>query len=70
MGFVTEGELKRVSLPGGTVLTVADLGGPAGFRGTSWGLDDTIVFGTVGSLPGTVARRGGGRDTPVAQQPV
>jgi len=41
VGFFAEGKLKRVSLSGGSPLTVCSA--PAN-RGGSWGLDNTIIF--------------------------
>lgn len=41
VGFFAEGKLKALSLPSGTVLTLADCPTP---RGASWGGDDRIVF--------------------------
>ncbi|MCG8605609.1 protein kinase [bacterium] len=41
IGFLAEGRIKKLSLLGGVVETVSDA---PGFRGTSWGPDNTIVF--------------------------
>ena len=48
IGFQTQNFLKKVSPLGGPVVTLSSLAG--GFRGASWGSDDTIVFATVGGM--------------------
>ena len=58
VGFVTNGELRRVPLAGGPVATIVDV--PGGVRGVDWLPDDTIVFGTNQGLwraPATGGRR-------------
>ena len=42
VGFVAEGELRKVALSGGPAQTLTTL--PAAIRGASWGPDDQIVF--------------------------
>jgi serine/threonine-protein kinase len=42
VGFFAAGKLKRVSLAGGTPITLADAPAP---QGGAWSVDDTIVFG-------------------------
>jgi Tol biopolymer transport system component len=51
--------LKKISTGGGAPVTVAELDGPS--RGTAWGPNDTIVFGTGASDTGLqrVASNGG-----------
>jgi eukaryotic-like serine/threonine-protein kinase len=57
VGFFAEGKLKRLSVSGGSVVTVCDAA--IGFGGT-WGIDDTIVFSsTTGSPLFQVDARGG-----------
>jgi len=41
IGFVADGKLKKVSVSGGAVQTLCDA---TGFRGASWGPDNTIVL--------------------------
>ncbi len=41
IGFFADGKLKKLSLPGGSAITLADSPTP---RGASWGSDDRIVF--------------------------
>jgi serine/threonine protein kinase len=41
IGFFADGKLKKLSLPGGSAITLADT---PNLRGASWGSDDTIVF--------------------------
>ena len=52
--------LKRVSVNGGPVLTIAIL--PGNLRGASWGSDDTIIFGTLSSDNGLWRVPAGGGD--------
>ena len=63
VGFFTPGSLKKVSLAGGSPITLCEAVNPA--QGGSWGLDDTIVFsaGAEGS-PGLyrVPAAGGERE--------
>ena len=54
VGFTAEGSLKKISVSGGTALTLCDLSGAAG---ASWGPNDTIFF---------AASRGGLRRVPAA----
>jgi hypothetical protein len=49
IGFLTPGQVKKVSPLGGPVVTLSSLG--AGTRGASWGSDDTtIVVATTSGL--------------------
>ena len=41
-----DGTIKRISLTGGPALTVTVLGVGTETRGATWGVDDTIIFGT------------------------
>ena len=45
VGFIANGELRRVPLAGGPVATVIDV--PGQVRGAVWLPDDTIVFATA-----------------------
>lgn len=53
IGFVEYGAIKKVSIAGGPVITLATLAGET--RGASWGDDNTIVFAT--DDPATGLRR-------------
>ena len=44
VAFFTDSALKKVSITGGTLLTLAPAGSGGGARGGSWGEDDRIVF--------------------------
>jgi len=44
IGFFSSGNLKKVSLAGGAVITICLTG--ADLRGASWGPDNSIIFGT------------------------
>jgi serine/threonine protein kinase/Tol biopolymer transport system component len=47
VGFFAGGKLKKVSISGGTAITLCDAGAALG---ASWGRQGTIVFGTIGPL--------------------
>src|SRR5262249_48079615 len=64
LGFVVEGELKKVSLNGGTPLTIASIGSTP--NGASWGSQGLIVFGRVGG-PLQQVPDSGGTPEPVSQ---
>ena len=49
VGFVAGGKLKKAAISGGAALTLCDA---TSIRGASWGPDDTIIFGPIGT-PGT-----------------
>ena len=49
VGFVASGSLMKVSVTGGSVVTIAEAVVGAGFGGASWGPDDQIVFAPTGS---------------------
>jgi Tol biopolymer transport system component len=63
VGFVAGGNLKRLSLAGGPVVTLCAV---QGFAGASWGEDDRIVFSAQGKLYQVAA--GGGVPAPIAVQ--
>ena len=64
VGFFTPGSLKKVSLAGGSPITLCEANNPA--QGGSWGLDDIIVFTAAGAegVPGLyrVPAAGGERE--------
>ena len=57
VGFAAAAGLRRVSLAGGSALTISAL--DSGFRGGSWGPDDTVVFATANSGLLRVSASGG-----------
>jgi serine/threonine-protein kinase len=62
VGFVADGNLKRVALAGGAAVTICPV---QGFGGASWGPDDTIVFSAGGRLFQVPAGSGTPRPVPV-----
>jgi Tol biopolymer transport system component/tRNA A-37 threonylcarbamoyl transferase component Bud32 len=62
VGFVADGNLKRVALAGGAATTICPV---QGFGGASWGPDDTIVFSASGRLFQVPAGSGTPRAIPV-----
>lgn len=46
IGFFANGKIKKVAITGGAPQTICDAGG---FRGGTWGSDDTIVFSPSGT---------------------
>ncbi|MGH9785295.1 MAG: protein kinase domain-containing protein, partial [Terriglobia bacterium] len=46
VGFAADGKLKKIAINGGPALTLCDA---PGFRGATWGPDDTIVFAGIGA---------------------
>jgi eukaryotic-like serine/threonine-protein kinase len=46
VGFFADGKLKKISVSGGTAVTLGDA--PGNFRSGSWGTDDTILFWSAG----------------------
>ena len=61
VGFVANGQIKRIGLAGGSAVTVGNLP-PGGFFGATWGPDVTIVLGSFSAGLWTVSANGG---TPV-----
>ena len=61
LGFYSEadGQLKKIQVTGGPAFTIAETGGA--MRGASWGANEVIVFGLVGTASGLmqVAAAGG-----------
>lgn len=64
LGFVVEGELKKVSINGGTPLRIASIGSTP--NGASWGSQGLIVFGRVGG-PLQQVPDSGGKPEPVSR---
>ncbi len=59
LGFVANGNLKKISLRGGASITLCGVS-VSGFRGASWGADDRIVFaGTALSGLSIISAAGG-----------
>jgi serine/threonine-protein kinase len=67
IGFFQGGDLKKVALSGGSVMTISQ-GLTAPLDG-SWGDDDTIVFTTSPALLNRVPASGGRPESVVADQP-
>ena len=57
VGFFAEGALQRVSVAGGAPLRICNISGLS--MGGSWGLDNTIVFGSRGTGLYKVSAAGG-----------
>ena len=51
IGFIDNGELKKIPIGGGPSVAIATLDAPT-YRGASWGPDDTIVFATTNPQTG------------------
>ena len=80
IGFFAGGKLKKVSIAGGTALTLCDSGG---IGGATWGSDDTIIFSpsatsgllrvsAAGGKPEVLTNRGprqGRKQPPLASVP-
>ncbi len=58
IGFASRRELKKTHIAGGAPETICQLRGPWP-SGTSWGTDDTIVYGTFGGSLYQVSAAGG-----------
>jgi serine/threonine-protein kinase len=67
LAFFADGKLKRVSLPGGSPVTVCDV--PVGGHGGTWGPDDTIVFDPGASGLMRVQVRGGTAERVTSEEP-
>jgi serine/threonine-protein kinase len=63
IGFFSNGNLKKVSLAGGAVITICLTGGD--LRGAAWGPDDNIIFGTNGSAGLMQVSAAGGTPEPL-----
>jgi serine/threonine protein kinase/Tol biopolymer transport system component len=63
LGFVANGTLKKVSLEGGTPLTICEAAGVN--RGASWGPGDVIVFAPTTTSPLMVVPGSGGTPRPI-----
>ena len=57
VGFWADGALHKVSVKGGPPIKICDV--PIGFRGASWGSEDTIILGGVNSGLARVSASGG-----------
>ncbi len=58
IGFFVSGELRKVPIAGGAVVTICRISG--GARGASWGSNDTIVFATSAAKAGLMSVPGAG----------
>jgi serine/threonine-protein kinase len=63
VAFFTGTELKKVSVNGGSAITLCQLGGAP--RGLSWALDDTLVFATNSRPTGLLEVPAGGGEAKV-----
>ena len=68
VGFAAAGALKRVSLAGGPVMTIADKAVDEQFGGGHWAADDTIVFSPNRTAGLAIVPAAGGVPTPVTAQ--
>jgi serine/threonine-protein kinase len=67
VAFFVGSDLKRVSLTGGTPVTITDrAGGP---RGGTWSPDDTIIFATADASTGLLSVRAGGGEVKELTKP-
>ena len=62
IGFATGGILKKISASGGTALTLCNLS--SGFRGGTWGPDNTIVFASGNTVALMKVSAAGGEPQP------
>ena len=62
LGFLSDGNLRRVALAGGAAVTICPV---QGLSGASWGADDVIVFSASGRLFQVPASGGTPRPVPV-----
>jgi eukaryotic-like serine/threonine-protein kinase len=68
IGFFSGGALKKVSITGGSPITVTTLGSYTP-RGAAWGLDGTIVFATSAPSTGLYRVPAGGGDADILTTP-
>ena len=68
VGFASGGALKKVSILGGPIVTLADIPGGI-FPGASWGADDTIILGSRSEALYRVSGGGGEPELLVAPDP-
>jgi len=57
VGFWADGALQKVSVKGGGAIRIGDI--PIGFRGASWGSEDTIILGGVNTGLSRISAGGG-----------
>jgi serine/threonine-protein kinase len=66
VGFLGAGGLAKVAVTGGPAVTISAISGP---RGTAWGPDDTIIFGTNETATGLLRISAAGGEPEVLTRP-